>query len=116
MIQRQIHSYPEGPGVKAASALKSTDVFYYFDKGLLCKFRSVVGVCTYFENDVVDAILILDYQSSHRIVIAGATLFDQNTIVNADICSVQERFSSDLDNIGLKNARQNGEIRSNCGI
>jgi len=97
VIQRQVDSYPKGPGVKAASAFESVYALYYFDKRLLSKFRSIIGICTYSEYDVIDAILILDYQAFHRPGITLAALLNQDRIVNVDICCFQYRFSRRLD-------------------
>jgi hypothetical protein len=76
VIQSQINGYSKRPGIKAASALEFVYILYYFDKRFLRKFRSIVGVCTYLQYDVIDTVLILEYQPLHRLRIALPALLN----------------------------------------
>jgi hypothetical protein len=87
VIQGQINGYTEKPGIKAASGLESIDVLYYFDKSFLSKFRRIIGICTNFQDNVINAILISEYKAFHCCGPAKAALFNQKGILYADIIS-----------------------------
>ena len=87
VIQGQINSYPERPGIKTAFALEAINTLYYFDKRVLSKFRGVVGVAAHFQDDVIYAVLIFQYQPLHRQSIAATTLLYKDRIVDVNLRS-----------------------------
>jgi hypothetical protein len=92
VIQGQIDGYAKKPGIKAASGLESINVLYYFDKGFLGKFRSIIGICTDFQDNVIDAVLILKNKAFHCRRTAKAALLNEQGIVNVDIGSFCHAF------------------------
>jgi hypothetical protein len=114
VIQRQIDCDPESPGVKAAPAFEFAQILYYFDKRFLCEFRGIVRIGTNLQHDVVDAILVLDYETRHSLRIAFSALLYQRRVAQADvfgrglrwpdicICRFSHSVSPHLDQPGPK--------------
>jgi len=92
VTQSQINGYTKKPSIKAASGLESINVLYYFDKGFLRKFRCIIGICTDFQDNVIDAILISKYKAFHCRRAAQAALLNQKGIVDADIGGFRHAF------------------------
>jgi len=93
VIQGQINRYSKAPGIKAASALEFTDIFYYSDKRFLGELGGIVVVRTHPQYGVIDAVLILKYQPFGRRRITLPAPLNQHSVVKRDICRFWHGFS-----------------------
>jgi hypothetical protein len=92
----QVNRNPEKPRIKSTVALEGIDFLYQFDKRLLRKFRGIVTILTDFEDYVMDAVLILYYETLGRIGVALAAFLHQNAVIENDIFDLPVQLASPL--------------------